>query len=313
MSRYEINFLPEYTDDALIAELRRVAALLGDGEPLTKTAFKRLGGRAGLTTLRRRFGDWRATLTKAGLAGLYSGHPVSEKMRKQPARGLTGNDLCAELRRVQGLTGKAYLTAIDFDRHSIVGTRAVRGCFGSFQDALQAAGIPQSPHSHHPVADEKKFENLAKVWTHYGRPPTYREMFRPPSAIRGKTYVTRWGRWRGALAAFVKWANSESGPEEQASAPNKTTPEPGRVRTRTVTGADRREVPPRLRWKAGDRDGFRCVKCGRSPATNRGITLQIDHVIPVARGGKTTLENLQTLCMDCNLGKGSLLQAPRDV
>jgi 5-methylcytosine-specific restriction endonuclease McrA len=52
------------------------------------------------------------------------------------------------------------------------------------------------------------------------------------------------------------------------------------------------------------RDRFRCLACGRSPATHLNVELHADHILAVANDGKTTLENLQTLCQDCNLGKG---------
>jgi 5-methylcytosine-specific restriction endonuclease McrA len=54
------------------------------------------------------------------------------------------------------------------------------------------------------------------------------------------------------------------------------------------------------------RDGFRCRQCGQSPATTPGTILVLDHIQPWSRGGETELENLQTLCEQCNAGKGSL-------
>jgi hypothetical protein len=42
-----------------------------------------------------------------------------------------------------------------------------------------------------------------------------------------------------------------------------------------------------------ERDGGKCVECGST------FDLQYDHVIPVALGGATTVENLQLLCGDC--------------
>ena len=66
-----------------------------------------------------------------------------------------------------------------------------------------------------------------------------------------------------------------------------------------------RDVPPRLRLKVYERDRFRCVYCGRSPITDLTVELHVDHIVPFVRGGKTLLENLQTLCAQCNLGKGS--------
>jgi 5-methylcytosine-specific restriction endonuclease McrA len=53
------------------------------------------------------------------------------------------------------------------------------------------------------------------------------------------------------------------------------------------------------------RDGFKCVLCGRSPATEVGCRLQVDHLEPFSKGGKTTIENLRTLCERCNLGKSA--------
>ena len=53
------------------------------------------------------------------------------------------------------------------------------------------------------------------------------------------------------------------------------------------------------------RDSFTCVKCG---ANGVGIRLEVDHKIPVSQGGSDTLDNLQTLCFDCNRGKRDTLE-----
>lgn len=72
----------------------------------------------------------------------------------------------------------------------------------------------------------------------------------------------------------------------------------------------RRDVPLKLRLKILERDGYRCVLCGRSPAIERGVILHLDHVVPVAEGGKGTFENLRTLCASCNFGKGASQMSP---
>ena len=56
-----------------------------------------------------------------------------------------------------------------------------------------------------------------------------------------------------------------------------------------------------LRYDIMKRDGFRCVLCGRS--SRDGVKLEVDHIIPVAKGGKTVAFNLRTLCENCNRGK----------
>ena len=303
MSHYEIDFLPEYTDEALLDELRRIAALLPADEPLTKTAYKRYRPKVATGTVRRRFGGWKEALERAGLGHLYVGQTVSQKMKQQPARNLSNDDLIAELKRVHALVGKPYLTKDDFNRHSISSDVAIRIRFGSFRKGLEVAGVAKAPHKPRRFTDAQCFENLAIVWTRFGRAPRYREIFEAPSTIQGKTYVDRWATWRKTVIAFVKWANSEGEEGHTVSeADQPTEPEP--VIQKSRTEADCREVRPGLRFRVFMRDRFRCVACGRSPATHLNIELHADHKLAVAMGGKTTLDNLQTLCQDCNLGKG---------
>jgi hypothetical protein len=49
------------------------------------------------------------------------------------------------------------------------------------------------------------------------------------------------------------------------------------------------------------RDGFMCQICGRT--AKDGASLEVDHIFPVSKGGKSVDDNLQTLCRDCNQGK----------
>lgn len=58
-----------------------------------------------------------------------------------------------------------------------------------------------------------------------------------------------------------------------------------------------------LRWRILKRDNYRCVICGRSPATTPNLELEVDHIHPVSRGGTDHESNLRTLCRDCNQGK----------
>lgn len=68
----------------------------------------------------------------------------------------------------------------------------------------------------------------------------------------------------------------------------------------------RQSIPPGLRFQILQRDGFRCCLCGASTA-NRQVELEIDHIIPISRGGTNDPHNLQTLCRPCNLGKSNHL------
>ncbi len=310
MSRFEISFLDEYTDQSLLDEIRRVAGL-HTGSSLSTGTFDRLSGRVSASTIRKRFGGWKEALRKAGLEQLYGGRTVSEKMRTQVARRLSNEELIGEMQRVHTVVGRTVLTTVDFERHStITSSVAIRDRFGNWKRALEAAGIPQSEMANKNWTDDNCFENLALVWAHFGRSPTYQEMFSPPSTINGKAYETRWGTWRKALQAFVTWANTENenGPAEPEKTPIREPITETIVKPVVIRRAeqDQRQVGPRLVFRVFQRDRFKCVGCGRSPATDLTIVLHADHIRPVALGGKTVIENLQTLCEGCNFGKGKL-------
>jgi hypothetical protein len=53
------------------------------------------------------------------------------------------------------------------------------------------------------------------------------------------------------------------------------------------------------------RSGFKCQACGASPNTNNNVTLHVDHILPKSLGGTESVDNLQTLCMPCNISKGN--------
>lgn len=64
---------------------------------------------------------------------------------------------------------------------------------------------------------------------------------------------------------------------------------------------ERGKVSNKMRFSIYERDGYRCRKCGIS---DRHANLEIDHIIPISKGGKSTYDNLQTLCHKCNVEKG---------
>ena len=71
--------------------------------------------------------------------------------------------------------------------------------------------------------------------------------------------------------------------------------------------SNRRTISYRLRFAVFKRDHFRCQFCGASPADNPRVELEIDHKLPVAKGGTNNFVNLWTLCRPCNQAKGVLV------
>lgn len=68
--------------------------------------------------------------------------------------------------------------------------------------------------------------------------------------------------------------------------------------------AKRKAIPKSLRFEVFKRDSFTCQYCGRSAPD---VLLEVDHIIPVSKGGTDDLLNLVTSCRDCNRGKSAKL------
>ena len=68
----------------------------------------------------------------------------------------------------------------------------------------------------------------------------------------------------------------------------------------------RTHVPKGMRHEVFKRDNYTCCECGARK--DDGATLHVDHIVPVSKGGSDELDNLQTLCSDCNLNKSDVIQ-----
>lgn len=65
----------------------------------------------------------------------------------------------------------------------------------------------------------------------------------------------------------------------------------------------RKLMTPGLRSRIKQRDNYTCQICGKYMPD--GVGLQIDHIVPIKKGGKTVPSNLQVLCSRCNARKGA--------
>jgi hypothetical protein len=67
----------------------------------------------------------------------------------------------------------------------------------------------------------------------------------------------------------------------------------------------RQLMTPRLRESILVRDKHTCRSCDISTQKEAHLLLEVDHIIPIAKGGITIETNLQTLCWKCNRTKGA--------
>lgn len=80
-----------------------------------------------------------------------------------------------------------------------------------------------------------------------------------------------------------------------------------KIRFRKSVAGQRALMTAKLRTYIKNRDNFKCCNCGVSVADEPTLLLEVDHIIPLSRGGRSSIENLQTLCWKCNRTKSNKL------
>jgi 5-methylcytosine-specific restriction endonuclease McrA len=122
--------------------------------------------------------------------------------------------------------------------------------------------------------------------------------FRPLSYFPLSTW-----NWQDAVkAVFLDRVSVLSEYEREVRSPSFSMRLPSVIALRDFIPSAR--MPAFTRFNVFLRDGFTCQYCSaRRPAPE----LTFDHVVPRAKGGRTTWENVVTACGGCNLRKGSKL------
>ena len=78
-----------------------------------------------------------------------------------------------------------------------------------------------------------------------------------------------------------------------------------KIRFSQSAAGQRALMTAKLRGFIKQRDNHACVQCRVSVAAEPHLLLEVDHILPVSRGGLSTIENLQTLCWRCNRSKSN--------
>jgi 5-methylcytosine-specific restriction endonuclease McrA len=103
------------------------------------------------------------------------------------------------------------------------------------------------------------------------------------------------------------WRSVPPGPEERSVAtPRERIRIPRVVLFPRVSRQPRRHIRFNRR-NVYQRDRYRCQYCGKVHPPSR---LNLDHVVPLSKGGKTSWENVVCSCVPCNRRKGDRL--PRE-
>ena len=208
-----------------------------------------------------------------------------------------------ELRRVSDLYNGKKFTYQEFNAvaQACKGTTVLR-IFGNWANALNAIGVelkPRTSNRKDQIPLKELFDEMNRIWSINNQRPSKAEWESSNPKYAYGTYCKRFNGWLNACAAFTEYKSGGSLPEIdelnfKIEKNNKISSE-----------ENKREIPLGLRLKVFKRDNFKCIFCGRSPAIESGVTLHVDHIHPFSKGGKTILDNLQTLCEKCNWGKGN--------
>jgi preprotein translocase subunit Sss1 len=308
---------PRPSMEELLGEFQRVSEELGRRP--TYDEF-RSRSRIGIKAFETQFGSWTGAVSALSTQN-RSLAPWGKRTHCTPEL------LLAELRSTAAKTSNKSFSYADY--------RSLGGCysigtfqnrFGRWRDAVRLIGREEGlahPRPHLTFTNEDYFAEMQRVWEILGRQPKSREMKQYGSKISHQAFQVRFGSWMRAVHAFCEDRGStddrsKASPlgeasEEESALPPLPSVDHEQRREHVAAGvlviqkATPRTPALRLRFRVLQRDRFTCRACGRSPATESGVVLHVDHIVPYSGLGKTVFENLQTLCGRCNLGKSDSL------
>ncbi|MFA6925334.1 MAG: HNH endonuclease [Bacteroidales bacterium] len=268
------------SDKELLDDLKKVASELNK-ESLTQSEYDKVG-RFNSGTIKKRLG-WNNALEKAGLT-------VAKH------QNISDEELLEDLKRVANKIAPIKVTTYKYNEVGKYSSTIIDRRFG-WNKALKKAGLEISNLQN--ISNEELFENMEEIWIKLGRPPYITECVKPFSKYSSDTYTKRFGNWRKALETFVEYINSDDDKTDKT-----IIEEIVQQSKQGFKHLTKRNPSNKLKIRVAMRDGNVCRICGcKLEGWN---DFHFDHIIPWVKCGETTYENLQILCVDCNLLKGSL-------
>lgn len=235
------------------------------------------------------------------------------KFDRQRLDKISEDKILAELERVASILNYSYFGRREFDRISTMSSNTVMRQYqgkwsyaiNKLKKTLSDKGIELhfqiAPHNQKYNHDDMMSE-LRRIWNLVGQRPSRDEWERNNPKISYITYVRRYGGWKNACTQLLEDKESQS----RSSSLSQKVEKPIRNNKVRNKSNNSRNISLKVRLKVLSRDNFRCVYCGSSPVTSVGTKLHIDHIKPFSEGGENSINNLQTLCEECNLGKNNL-------
>lgn len=211
------------------------------------------------------------------------------KKRNNP----TANEVLEDIKHVMVELKKTTLTMREYDEKGRYCSATALRKLGKWNDILKGINATANVIFYD---DKDLLDNIKNVWLKKGMQPTRRDMDNKEwSSISSGAYNRHFGTWYKALDKFIEYINRD---DETISNDVESQKE-----TKGIKHKTKREPSDRLKVQVLMRDGNHCKLCG--VLCDGGINkMHFDHIIPWAKGGETTLENLQILCSVCNAALG---------
>lgn len=293
--KFELNeYHKNITKEELIDDLISVSKKLNK-DYISRSEYEK-NGKFSATPYIKNFGTWISACKEAGLK--------TEREKDDFVRVST-DTLIDDIIRVSKLLEKNTISTKDYKENGRYRVQTILLRFTTWAKALEAANLQMTNFK--VISNEDLYADIEKMWINKGTQPTTTDVKNGLSQYSLNTFARRFGGWRKALESFIEYINMESSNYENVI---QTSFDRTKTLQNNETREKRRRTPRdinlRLRFLVMQRDNFKCCMCGASPAKNPNVELHIDHVVPWSKGGETTMENLQTLCSKCNLGKSNL-------
>ncbi len=227
------------------------------------------------------------------------------------ARNYSEEDLLNELERVAKYYEFNHFSRKDFDKVSKIHSSTIERFFnGSWSAAIEALDkrleikniyLYKAKHNHkRNISEELIFKEMERIWIQLGHRPSRTEWTTLNPSMSYDTIYRHFGGWTNACLKFIEF---KSGTPVATTNANINNEEITNKIISKRSARNGRSISLNIRMKVLIRDNFRCVFCGKSPATDFGTKLHVDHIIPFSKGGSNSFDNLQTLCEKCNIGK----------
>lgn len=301
------EYKKQLTDDEILSDIKKVAQDL-NVDYLSISVYKK-HGKYSQTAIQAHFGTWKHACSIAGLR--TERYPSELKL-------VSDEDYYKDLRRVAKLIESDTVPYDAYNKYGKYSSGHIFARFKKWDIALRNAGLQRTGFSKDKITEQQCFDEIERIWILLGRQPTSTDIIKNGvSNYSIDTFKRRFGGWRKALEAFVQYINTADKAEEvtevdddsnldkanQIADRSEINPEPISNLSKHRTP---RSINTRLRFIVLQRDNFKCCACGASPAKDPAVVLHVDHIKPWSKGGETEIDNLQTLCSKCNLGKSDL-------